>query len=613
MFKYLLSTLFIAVSFQLKADDLFPGRLTLDERLAPFYHGVASGDATSDRVIIWTRLTTDQPTAEVVWRVATDSLFSNVVVQGTFTTNAARDYTVKVDVTGLNENTWYFFEFEYENQLSIRGRTRTLPSSPTEEFRLAFVSCASYPHGFYNAYDRLNERNDFSAVIHLGDYIYEYGVNEYGNNPDRVPEPSTPTVSLADYRTRYSQYRLDTMLMRLHQNYPFYVVWDDHEYANNAWAGGAENHNPATEGNWFTRKDAALQAYMEWLPIRELDPDDKFKIYRKVKVGELAEIFFLDTRIIGRDNEDAPDTPDKRLIGEAQMQWLLDGLGTSTATWKIIAQQVMVAPLTAFGLTLNPDQWDGYTFERSRLFDYVNSNNINNIVVLTGDIHSNWAQDLPFGTQPYNGSTGAGSAGVEFVGTAVTSPGFPIALPLWLVQAFNPHNKYLNLARRGYCMLNIRTERTQCDYWLVGPIFEPNTSQEFQTAFFTDRNSNRLTKTPNPTTASVANIDRSPRFPRDRTATSIPEIPKVATIIGAYPNPFNDRVGLQYYLHEPKNLRMQILDMSGRMIKDQNLGLRTPGLQFDFTDGAFLPAGQYYMLLTDGLQMIGRNVIKVQP
>jgi alkaline phosphatase D len=603
---------FSLLSFSLYAEDIFPGRLSLDETMAPFYHGVASGDVTSDKVLIWTRVTTDLPQADVLWRVATDSTFTNIVAQGSTSTNGSKDYTVKVDVGGLQENTWYFYEFEHDNRLSIRGRTKTLPTSNLSQFRFAFVSCASYPHGFYNAYARLNERNDISAIIHLGDYIYEYGQNEYGNNPNRIPEPTNAIVSLSDYRTRYSQYRLDTMLMRLHQNYPFFVVWDDHEFANNSYRDGAENHNPATQGDWLSRKDAALQAYKEWLPIREIDPDDKFKIYRKAKIGNLAEIFFLDTRIIGRDNENDPDTPEKRLLGEEQMQWLLDGLGNSTSTWKILAQQVMMAPLVLGDIILNSDQWDGYSFERKRLFDFVNTNNIKNIVVLTGDIHSNWANELPFGTAPYNPNSGAGSAGVEFVGTSVTSPGFNINAPLFLLQLFNPHMKHSNLNRRGYCVLNITPNRTQCDYHVVGPIFEPNTSQELQVAFYSDVNTNRLVKAFNETSATEANINLSPRDPRDKTATSIEQIPVLGTILGAYPNPFMDRVGLQYYLHEPKELRMQVVDMSGRLVIDKQLGLRTQGLQYDIVDGAALPGGQYFLYLSDGQHVTGRSVIKAR-
>jgi alkaline phosphatase D len=612
MKKSLPILLFFLFSFSLYADDLFPGRLTLDEALAPFYHGVASGDVTADKALIWTRVTTDQPQAEVIWRVATDSFFNNVVAQGTTVTDGTRDFTVKVDVAGLNQNTWYFYEFEYDTKLSIRGRTKTLPTENLSQFRVAFVSCASYPHGFYNAYARLNERNDISAIIHLGDYIYEYGENEYGNNPERIPEPSNAIVSLSDYRTRYSQYRLDTMLMRLHQNYPFFTVWDDHEFANNSYKDGAENHNPNTEGSWLDRKNAALQAYKEWLPIRDVDPDNDFKIYRKAKIGNLAEIFFLDTRIIGRDNENDPDTPEKRLIGEEQMQWLLDGLGSSTATWKILAQQVMLAPLLIGDLTLNPDQWDGYTFERKRLFDYVNSNDIKNLVVLTGDIHSNWANELPFGSVPYNSTTGAGSAGVEFVGTSITSPGFTINAPLFLLQLFNPHMKHSDLTRRGYSILNLTPQRAQCDYHVVGPIFEPNTSENLQVAFYTDVNTNRLVKAFNETSAAVPNIDLSPKDPRVKTATSVTEMPALGTVIGAYPNPFIDRVGLQYYLHDAKNLRMQVVDMSGRLIIDKQLGLRTPGLQYDIIDGAALPGGQYYLFITEGTYNAGRNVIKAK-
>jgi alkaline phosphatase D len=600
------------VFISLQAQDPFPGRIVVDEALEPFYHGVASGDATSNKVIIWTRITTDKPSADVIWRMATDSLFQNIVSQGTVTTDAGRDYTVKVDVTGLEQNTWYFYEFEHEGKLSIRGRTKTLPAENIEHFRFVITSCASYPHGYFNAYQRIRERNDISAVIHLGDYIYEYGLNEYGNNADRKPDPLNEIVSLSDYRRRYSQYRLDPMLMRLHQQYPFYTIWDDHEYADNAWRDGANNHQPAREGDWNTRKSVALQAYLEWMPIREIDPDNKFKIYRNNKIGDLAEIFFLDTRILERENENDPDGPNKRLLGEEQMTWLQNGLKNSNATWKIIAQQVMVAPLTAFGLVLNPDQWDGYATERKRLFDFINANNINNVVVLTGDIHSHWANDLPFGTTTYNPSTGAGSAGVEFVCTSITSPGFPLSGVQGIIKAVNPHVKFNNLTQKGFVLVDVKRNRVQGDFYNVKTITQPDPFINYQVGYFTNSGSNRLSRTFDSTSATISNIDFAPEPPRDKTSTGIINPPSFATITGAYPNPFTDVTGLQFYVKEARNLTMRLIDLNGRVVSERILGLRTQGLYFETIAAGSLPAGTYLLQLSDGTGITGRSVVKIK-
>lgn len=612
MRKYLLLILLFSISIGAHAQYDTPQRTTLNESMAPFYHGVASGDATSDKVIIWTRITTDAPSANVNWRIAKDSLFTNIVDEGIFVTDGSRDYTVKVDVQDLDENTFYFYEFEdEEGHRSRRGRTKTLPTSDVSNFRVAQVSCASYAWGYYNVYDRISERNDIDAVFHLGDYIYEYGLNEFGKNPNRKPEPSNAIVSLSDYRTRYSQYRLDTMLQNLHQQYPFYNVWDDHEFANDAWKGGADKHDPSRQGDWNTRKSVALQAYLEWIPIREIDPDNKFKIYRSIKIGELAEVFFLDTRISERELKTDPDGPNKRLIGEAQMDWLQQGLKNSTAKWKIIAQQVMVGPLILFGNILNNDQWDSYAFERSRLFDFINNNNINNIVVLTGDIHTAWANDLPFGKKPYSPTSRENAAGVEFVTSSVTSTGLPFPIAPAIVSALNPSTLDVQLDKRGYILLDINKERTQGDYYFVQTVNQPQRVVKYRTSWYSPDGMNHLFNSKKESVAVYANIDFAPQGVRQNTPTSINQ-PQFGTVLGAYPNPFISTIGLQFYVDQPKKLTFQIFDMAGKLVKSKSLGLVSNGLHYQAIEANELPVGQYRISITDGSNLIGRNVVKIQ-
>ncbi|MCO5231158.1 MAG: alkaline phosphatase D family protein [Chitinophagales bacterium] len=589
-----------------------PERSYVNEAIAPFYHGIASGDATADKVIIWTRITTDANSANVKWRIATDTLMKNIVDEGVFVTDASRDFTVKVDVQDLEENTWYFYEFEDEQgRLSQRGRTKTTPISDISNFRAAVVACASYPHGFFNVYDRISERNDINAVIHLGDYIYEYGLNEYGKHPQRKPEPENDIVTLSDYRTRYSQAHLDTMLQKLHQQYPFYNIWDDHEFANNSWRDGAENHNPAKQGDWSSRKSAALQAYLEWVPIREIDPDNKFKIYRSLKIGNLAEIFFLDTRIIERDNETSPDGPTKKMIGDVQMEWLQQGLKNSTAQWKVIAQQVMVAPMLAFGLTLNTDQWDGYTFERKRLFDFINNNNIKNIVVLTGDIHTFWANDLPFGSKPYSADHRENSAGVEFVCSAVSSPGLPFSVSQALLNALNPHIRDSKLDRRGFVILDLKSDKAQGDFYHIRTVNQVSDVINRWVSYYAPDQVGTLFKNKEEAPADFTNIYFVPRDVRDKSATAIHDR-DMGVAMGAYPNPFIATIGLQYYIDKPSNLSLQIFDMSGRIVFEKNLGNRGTGLYYDAVDAGFLPVGQYRVNVTDGIHQVGRNVVKAQ-
>ena len=274
--------------------------------LFPFYHGVASGDPLQDRVIIWTRVTPNEDQdIPVTWRVAEDVNMQQVVKSGTFQTNSGRDYTVKVDVSGLNAGQTYYYQFEALGKLSQIGRTKTAPQLDPSQLRFAVVSCANYQEGYFNVYRKISQRNDLDAVIHLGDYIYEYEEGGYGYSDDvgRGHEPESELVSLDDYRVRHSYYKLDADLMDVHQQHPFICIWDDHEFANNAYKDGAENHQPNTEGDWEVRKGNAWKAYFEWMPIRE-NPVSPNRIYRKISYGNLLDLFMIDTRIEGREEQE---------------------------------------------------------------------------------------------------------------------------------------------------------------------------------------------------------------------------------------------------------------------------------------------------------------------
>lgn len=273
---------------------------------APFYHGVASGDPLPDRVILWTRVTPSDSTAvdpvSVDWWIASDTAGLDVVSSGRMTTDAARDFTVKVDAGGLEPDRTYYYGFQAFGRPSPVGRTRTAPDGAADHLRFAVVSCSNYQNGYFNAYARIAEREDLSAVIHLGDYIYEHGEGGLSYDPEigRGHDPDHEIVTLDDYRIRYAFYRLDPDLQRVHQQHPFITVWDDHEFANNAWSMGAGNHESG-EGAWDRRKQSALQAFFEWLPVRTDAPS---RIYRRVAYGDLVDFFMLDTRIDGREERD---------------------------------------------------------------------------------------------------------------------------------------------------------------------------------------------------------------------------------------------------------------------------------------------------------------------
>jgi len=270
-----------------------------------FNHGVASGDPRQDRVIVWTRVTpSNAGPVPVRWIVARNRELTDVVKTGVVETNEARDYTVKVDVTGLRAGAPYFYGFRAGASASAVGRTRTLPRGRLPQLKLAVVSCASYPHGYFNAYEALARRDDVDLVVHLGDYIYEYGLAGYGGDIavqlGRVPSPDVECLRLQDYRLRHAQYKSEAELQAAHAMAPWITVWDDHEVANDSFATGAENHQP-NEGEWAARRRAALQAYYEWMPIREPEAGRAFEaINRSYQFGDLFTLIMLETRLLSR-------------------------------------------------------------------------------------------------------------------------------------------------------------------------------------------------------------------------------------------------------------------------------------------------------------------------
>lgn len=502
-----------------------------------FLHGVASGDPLSDRVILWTRVT-DNTTASIPVNVvvATDTAFTQNVHRAAAVASAARDFTVKIDMTGLQAGTTYYYQFHALGQSSAIGRTRTLPTGSVDHLRIGVLSCSSYAHGFFNAYARIAERADLDLVLHLGDYIYEYGNGEYGSA--RTYEPAHEIVTLDDYRTRHAYYKQEPDVQAMHQQHAIVATWDDHESANDSWKDGAENHQ-TIEGVWSTRKSLAQQAYDEWMPIRSADPS---RIYRGFSFGNLVQLLMLDTRLLARAEQIAativvPDTPvgvftasgsfidpSRELLGAEQETWMLSQLRNSTATWQLLGQQVMFGQLKVLGLPnatglsqfLNPDQWDGYPVARSRIHTALRGDGsnpaINNAVVLTGDIHTSWAMDItedPNNLLAYNPLSGEGSIAVEFVTTSVTSPGLEaLAAVQDVIRTQNPHIKYVDLALRGYTLLDITPARCLCEYWSVDTIAARSSGQTFETAFQTLAGANRLSAatqtTPRPAPPALA-------------------------------------------------------------------------------------------------------------
>lgn len=498
---------------------------------ARFLQGVASGDPLSDRAVIWTRVTPHNPNDSVLvrWVVATDRHCRHIVGSGTELTDASRDFTVKLDVTRLQPGSSYYYQFFTGSDASPIGRLRSLPEGPVSAYKLAVLSCANYPAGYFHVYGEIAKRNDIDAVLHLGDYLYEYAIDGYASEDaeslGRTVQPTHEILTLSDYRQRYAQYRSDKSLQAAHRQHSFICVWDDHEVSNDAWRDGAENHNDG-EGDWEIRKANAIQAYYEWMPVREPENGDRERLYRRFQIGDLLDLHMLDTRVIGRDQQldysnyidpvsgvfngaqfqaELAD-PNRTLLGFEQLAWLQQGLVTSSATWQVLGQQVLMgrmnipAPLVTFQVTFdeyaqlvllaqtnpgaltpqqqavlaapsipyNLDAWDGYFIERETLLETARATN-SNLVVLAGDTHNAWANNL---------TTLSGHAvGVELATASVSSPGLeeyfpdqnPDALANVITQLIDGL-QYANLQHRGYLEVQFTHEQCQASWHFVNTI-----------------------------------------------------------------------------------------------------------------------------------------------
>ncbi|WP_076407399.1 alkaline phosphatase [Shewanella sp. UCD-KL12] len=534
---------------------------TDDAGTAEFLHGVASGDPSHDAVILWTRVTPETDGEITVgWEVASDTEFKNLVTNGEMITSAERDYTVKIDATGLEAGTQYFYRFKQGDISSEVGSAITLPQGAIEQVKFAVLSCANFPAGHFNVYALAAQQEELDAVIHLGDYIYEYARGEYASENaaelGREVLPEGELLTLSDYRTRYAQYRSDSSLAGLHAKVPFITVWDDHEVANDTWQHGAENHNE-DDGDFDARKQAALQAYFEWLPIRPWREGNHEEIYRSFSFGDLVDLHMLDTRVLARDKPlDYADYIDpvtqamdsqkfmaevtgaeRTLLGAEQLQWLQANLLTATGKWQVLGQQVLMGSMmlpaaiamqklsvTEFGelaalaqiaarweakdptittfeytflienqhrltpeamallqmpaVPYNLDAWDGYAYEREVVLATAKSNGCN-LVVLAGDTHNAWANELT--------DSHGDKVGVEFATSSVSSPGleYYLGIPedqqaqveagiLEMVSGL----KYTNLRNRGFMVLTFTKEQVRSDWHYVDTILSEQYSED---------------------------------------------------------------------------------------------------------------------------------------
>ena len=463
----------------------------------PFTLGVASGDPAPDGVVIWTRLAPDPLNGggiaprpvEVGWEVASDERMKKVIKRGTARATPELAHAVHVEVAGLEPARWYYYRFRAGAAESPVGRTRTAPAANVgvERLNFAFASCQHYEQGFYTAYRHL-AAEDLDLVVHLGDYIYEGG-----------PWPGRPRIhngpevmTLADYRNRYALYKGDPDLQRAHALFPWVVTWDDHEVDNNYANEVAEDGAPREA---FRRRRAdAYQAYYEHLPLRRssLPRGPGMQLYRRVGFGGLAEFNVLDTRQYRTDQPCGDGTkplcpealdPKGTIMGVEQERWLLEGLGRSRARWNVIAQQVMIAPFDAAAgpeRRYSMDKWSGYPGSRDRLINFLRDRRPANPVVITGDIHSNWAADLK---ADFDRPESA-AVGTEFVGTSISSggDGADMRPDVERQLAENAHIKFFN-GQRGYVRCRLTPQRWQTDYRVVAAVTTPGAAVSTRATF----------------------------------------------------------------------------------------------------------------------------------
>ena len=496
---------------------------------SPFMHGIASGDPDTSSVVIWTRISGSREPLTVDWYVATDANMRNVVSHGQVATSAHRDYTVKQIVTGLTPGAIYFYQFVVGDSPSPVGRTKTLPVAHVEQLVLAVASCSNYAHGFFNAYEVIANDEAVDFVIHLGDYIYEHRARggyggATGRRIGRNHKPGREIISLDDYRTRHAQYKADPQSIAMHARHPLIAVWDDHESANNPWMEGAENHQ-LNDGDWFARRNASLQAWYEWMPVRDPGPGGSWERYwRHYKFGDLASLITIETRHTGRSKQitwgrnlndltsaaEAHDyyhtvvgAPHRSMLSREMEEFLAAELAESVGSgrrWRVIGNQIVMGRrfsprideplfenirdelgilhrkgldglrrLGELDLPGDLDGWDGYPAARERFYRLAKNAGATDLIVLSGDTHGYWANAL------YDDSESP--MGVELGTTGISSPRFLLnygidATVRWdeLVTAHNREIVWAESRYRGYIRLAIRHDAARADYVIVNNV-----------------------------------------------------------------------------------------------------------------------------------------------
>jgi alkaline phosphatase D len=526
------------------------GSLSTPSSSTTFAHGVASGDPDQSSVVLWTRVSGAQAPVDCLWQVAADNRFRHIVARGSVQTDHTIDYTVKITVGDLKPGTQYFYRFETQDSQSPTGRTRTLPVGHVENLALAVVTCSNYTFGYFNAYEVIAADERVDLVVHLGDYIYEHGVAGYGGDVGerigRAHEPSHEITTLADYRMRHAQYKSDICSQAMHAQHPMVVIWDDHESANNPWMNGASNHQ-AVEGDWATRRDVSLQAYYEWLPIREPQPGNTAAEYwRHYKFGDLVSLITLESRHTGRSQqiaykdhiaslqtadqaqhflETVVNDPRRNMLSSKMESFLATEIQESVEAnrrWRLIGNPSVMAKsispklnepffrqlrttlnsaaasqldgLTSLGELELPgdlDAWEGYPAARERFYNIADEAGANDLLVLSGDSHSFWANQL-FDDQD-------SAMGLELGATGITSPRSLLALGKPGLQRFDELTAAANKEilwsdgrHRGYIHVNISHAGIHADFIAVSTVESRQYSAQVIRSFDIAKSDNTL-------------------------------------------------------------------------------------------------------------------------
>ena len=466
----------------------------------PFSLGVASGDPTSSGAVLWTRLAPrplepeggmPRENVEVTWKLAENQAMTKVVRSGVATATPQLAHSVHVEVAGLEPDRWYWYCFQAGDAKSAVGRVRTMPADGAlpPQLRMAFASCQHYEQGLFTAYENM-VHDELDIVFHLGDYIYEYpGIER------RVRKHiGTETKTLDDYRIRYAQYKTDPNLQRAHAHCPWVVTPDDHEVEND-YAGFVAEDLGVDPVEFLERRARAYQAYYEMMPLRKqsLPKGPDIRLYRTVRFGRLAEFQVLDTRQYRTDQpnsgrrsalNDAALISRNTMLGPSQAGWLQARLIESQATWNVLAQQVMMGMAayrsSANELVYSMDQWPGYARERIQLVKFLSERRVPNPIVLTGDIHSNWVNELRADDRQHDSPVVA----TEFVGTSISTGGngYDKARYQDRLLSDNPGVKFHN-GQRGYVRCTITPRVWRSDYQVLEQVTQPGTTAMTKASF----------------------------------------------------------------------------------------------------------------------------------